>query len=313
MKIKILLFVPLIVAATSFKPIYHPKTTAIAEKYKNDAGIAQDPDVLYTESFDDGLDKICSRYTDVKNREGMWIDAKDIPEGSKTPAIVMTNKGTVNDGGHLYRVFKPGFDGTTYMRYYVKYPASSKGYIHHESVWIGGYNPATNWPDPRAGICGLGDKRFALGYEPVIAPNMDTYVYWGDMRQGASKCYGNDFVNHSPTVRSLQWDKWMCVEVMIKLNNPVTAYNGELRVWQDGKEVGHWGQGFPKGYWDADSWFNDPAKTPFEGFRWRTDPKLNLNHVWIQFYDDQSPAGVSHHIKFANLVIARKYIGPIKK
>ncbi|MFD2148253.1 hypothetical protein [Mucilaginibacter antarcticus] len=109
----------------------------IAGKYRNDAGIAQDPDVLYSGSFNDGLDKICSRYSDVRNRDGMWLDSKDVPDGSKVPALVMTNKGGVNDGGHLYRIFKPGFDGTIYLRYYVKYPASSKGYIHHESVWIG--------------------------------------------------------------------------------------------------------------------------------------------------------------------------------
>ncbi|MFD2148252.1 hypothetical protein [Mucilaginibacter antarcticus] len=143
---------------------------------------------------------------------------------------------------------------------------------------------------------------------------MDTYLYWGDMRQGGGgKCYGNDMVNHSPTAQTLQWDKWMCVELMIKLNNPITAHNGELKVWQDGKEVGHWGPGFPKGYWDADSWYNDTTKQPFEGFKWRTNAKLNINNLWIEFYDDQSPAGASHHIKFANLVIARKYIGPIKK
>jgi hypothetical protein len=290
-----------------------PVAAAIADKYVNDAGIAQDPDVLYAENFNDGLNNIFSRYNDIKNREGMSVDNRDVPDGSKSPALTMTNNGTINDGGHLYKVFKPGFDGTIYLRYYVKYPSSSKGYIHHESVWIGGYNPATNYPNPRAGICGLGDKRISIAYEPVNAPNMDTYLYWGDMRQGAGKCYGNDMVNHSPTAQLLQWDKWMCVELMIKLNNPVTAANGELKVWHDGKEVGHWGPGFPNGYWNADSWINDPAKPPFEGFKWRTDANLNINYLWIEFYDDKSLAGQLHHIKFANLVMARKYIGMIRK
>jgi hypothetical protein len=313
MKINRLLIIPVVIAVTSFKPLTVVLPVSLADKHKNDIGLAQDPDVLYTENFNDGLDKICSRYTDVRNRAGMWLDSTDVPEGSKFPAMVMTNKGGVNDGGHLYRLFKPGFDGTVYVRYYVKYPASSKGYIHHESVWFGGYNPATRWPDPRAGICGLGDKRLSVAYEPINAPKMDTYLYWGDMRAGTGKCYGNDVINGSPTAQSLTWDKWMCVEIMVKLNNPVSAYNGELRVWQDGKEVGHWGQDFPNGYWNADSWFNDPAKSPFEGFRWRTDANLNINYLWIEFYDDQSPAGALHHIKYANLVVARKYIGPIRK
>ena len=309
---KHLLFIPLIIAATSFKPL--PKSSGIANKYPNDTGLAQDPDVLYTEDFNDGLANIFGRYTDVKNREGMSLDTKDIPEGSTTPALVITGKGGgVNDGGHLYKAFKVGFEGTVYLRYYVKYPASSKGYIHHESVWFGGYNPATTYPNPRAGICGLGDKRISIAYEPVNAPNMDTYLYWGDMKNAQGRCWGNDMVNHSPTAQQLPWDKWMCVEVMVKLNNPVTATNGELKVWQDGKEVGHWGTGFPNGHWDADSWINDPKEAPFAGFKWRTDPNLNINYIWIEFYDDKSPAGQSHYIKYANLVMARKYIGPIKK
>lgn len=70
--------------------------------------------------------------------------------------------------------FKSAFDDTIYLRYYVKYPLSSKGYIYHESVWIGGYNPATSYPNPRASICGLADKRISIAYEPVNAPAMDT-------------------------------------------------------------------------------------------------------------------------------------------
>ncbi len=302
---------------TGFKPLYNHAPTnldsSLAGKYPSDIGIEYDPDVFYTEKFNDGMANILARYTDVLNSEGMSLDTEDVPAKGSV-AIKMTNQGGKNQGGHLFRRFNPGFDSTIYIRYYVKYPLSSKGYIHHESVWIGGYHPSTRYPSPNAGSCGLGDKRIAISYEPVNAPNMDTYLYWGDMRAGArGKCYGNDMVNGSPQSKKLDWGKWMCVELMIKLNNPVRAYNGELKVWQDGLEIGHWGPGFPNGKWDADSWFNDPAGQPFEGFRWRINEKLNLNYLWIQFYDDTTPEGQSHHIKFSNLVIARKYIGPIKK
>ncbi|NRF39677.1 hypothetical protein [Pedobacter foliorum] len=314
MNLRHLLFIPLIILTTSFKPLPYAKTVAISDKYLNDIGIAQDPDVLFAENFNDGIGNIISRYSDVKNPKGMSLDNQDVPKGSLSPAIKMTNDGSLNDGGHLYKQFKSGFDSTIYLRYYVKYPLSSKGYIHHESVWIGGYNPSTSYPNPRASICGLGDQRISIAYEPVNAPAMDTYLYWGDMKPGAgNKCYGNDMINGSPTARKLEWDKWMCVELMIKLNNPASAYNGELKVWQDGIEVGHWGPGFPNGYWNADSWINDQEKPPFQGFRWRTEPNLKLNYLWIEFYDDTSPVGQSHHIKFANLVLAKKYIGPIKQ
>lgn len=314
MKIKIITGFLILAGLTSFKQPPQPSPAGpLAEKYPGDRGIEQDPDVLFTEKFNDGMVNILARYTDVRNGEGMSLDSMDVPAKGAV-AIKMTNQGGKNDGGHLFRRFEPGFDSTIFMRYYVKYPLSSKGYIHHEAVWIGGYHPSTRYPSPKAGICGLGDKRISIGYEPVNAPNMDTYLYWGDMRAGArGKCYGNDLVNGSPQAKELNWDKWMCVEVMVKLNDPAGAYNGELRIWQDGVEVGHWGPGFPNGKWNADSWFNDAAGQAFEGFRWRTDENLNLNYIWIEFFDDTTPEGQSHHIKFSNLVIARKYIGPIKK
>lgn len=285
----------------------------LADSYPHDEGIENDPHVLYVEKFDDGMEKVLSRYTDILNPEGMALEA-DVPEGSPGPnSIKITNTGELNTGGHLFRKFDPGFDSTVYIRYYVKYPLISKGYIHHESIWVGGYNPPSSWPSPQAGTCGLGDSRLSISYEPINEPVMDTYLYWGDMQSwnGGASCYGNDMVNGSPTAQNLEWDKWMCVEMMIKLNNPVTAYNGELKVWQNGTVVGHWGPGFPNGHWEKDSWINNPNDPPFQGFRWRTDPDLKINALWIEFYDDTSPKGESHYIQYDHLVIANKYIGPL--
>lgn len=293
----------------------HHEEISLGSRYPNDMGIEKDADVLFAEKFTGGLPDIIKRYNDVKNPEGMSIDDNDLPIGAKSArAITMTNMGGKNDGGHLFKQFKTSFDGTIYLRYYVKYPLSSKGYIHHESVWFGGYNPATSYPNPRAGICGLGDRRISIAYEPIDESNMDTYLYWGDSKSTKGNfCYGNDMVNGSPTSQKITWDKWMCVEVMVKLNDPVSARNGELKVWQNGALVGHWGPGFPNGYWDVDSWHNETASPPFEGFKWRTDPKLSINYIWIEFYDDKSLADARHHIKFANVVMAKRYIGPISK
>lgn len=54
--------------------------------------------------------------------------------------------GGVNNGGHLFKSFTPGFDSIVYIPYYVKYPHLSKGYFHHESIWFGGYrHPSTGF------------------------------------------------------------------------------------------------------------------------------------------------------------------------
>jgi hypothetical protein len=156
-----------------------------------------------------------------------------------------------------------------------------------------------------------------VAYEPqhqqVNTVGMDTYIYWGDMKSwnGGSSCYGNTMVNGSTTAQNVAWDQWICVEIMVKLNNPVTAYNGELRIWQNGIEVGYWGPGFPNGYWTKGSWFNNTTDPAFQGFRWRTDANLNINWLRFEFYHDD-PNAPSSYIKFDHFVMATKYIGPIK-
>ena len=284
----------------------------LANSYPQDIGIENDPNVLYVEKFDDDLVNVFSRYNDKKNTAGMSQDG-DVPPGSPGPySLKMTNTGGANTGGHLYKRFSPGWDSTVYVRYYVKYPSVSQGYIHHESVWAGGYNPATPWPNPQAGTCGLGDSRISIAYEPISQSAMNTYLYWGEMHNDPNgNCWGNVMIKGDLVPAAIPFDQWLCVEMMIKLNNPVSASNGELRIWHDGQEVGYWGPGFPNGNWVWDKFIVNPADPPFPGFRWRTDPGLNLNYIWIEYYDDQSPPNVSHYIKYDHLVIAKKPIGPI--
>lgn len=298
----------------------------LAADYPHDEGIENDPDVYYVEKFDDGLDQIFSRYTDILFPGGIELD-HDVPPGSLGPySLRMNSTPGVNTGAHLFRNFQPGFDGTVHVRYYVKYPSSSKNYFHHEAIWFGGYNPATPWPNPGAGLCGMGDKRLSIAFEPVWhdtdPPGMDTYLYWGDMRSwnNGTSCFGNVLVTQGATeydeplavgdYPALALDEWMCVEVMIKLNDPVSAYNGELAIWLDGEPVGHWGPGFPNGHWLKDKWYNNPNDPPFEGFRWRTNPALNINWIWIEYFHS-NPAAPPSHILYDHLVVANRYIGPI--
>ena len=322
-KIKILLITATLFALTAFTDTM---VAQLANSYQNDVGIQNDPDVLYVEMFDDSMTNILSRYNEKINTAGMSPDS-DVPPGSLGPhSLKMTSiTGGVNNGGYLFKRFTPGFDSIVYVRYYVKYPSLSFGYFHHEGVWFGGYYPALDYPYPHAGTCGLGSSRLSIAYENVWQeanpPGMDTYLYWGDMHSydGGNTCFGNTMINEgrtgygNPSASSAPvdvLDQWMCVEMMIKLNNPVTAYNGELKVWQNGLLVGYWGPGFPNGHWLKDKWYNNPSDPPFHGFRWRTDANLNINWLWFEFFHD-NPQAPSSYIKFAHLVVAKKYIGPI--
>jgi hypothetical protein len=119
---------------------------------------------------------------------------------------------------------------------------------------------------------------------------------------------------------------------MVKLNNPVDSYNGEMRIWMDGREIAHYGERFPTGYWWEDTYFfpsNNPDEPPggnadgwgpfvnFEGFRWRKVPNLVMEHLWPQNYVAMpDPLGSAFNkeysdVRWAHVVIARNYIGPL--
>jgi hypothetical protein len=265
--------------------------------------------VVFVEKFEEStLSALFGRWTDILNGGAMSFSA-DVPPGS--PDTHSLNipwvGGGVNNGGHLFRQLSPGVDDTLYVRYYVKFPPS--GQFSHNGAWVGGHNPPVAFPDPQAGIKPVGNDRFSASAEQnSVNSRFDHYDYWMNMHQSLdTKFWGNVLLN-SPSVigRTAQW---MCVEHMVKLNNPVTAFNGEHAIWLDGVKVSHVGLGFPNGTWSGGNFTQDPAGTPFEGLRWRSDAALNLNWIWLQNYAPYDPAGFNANMYFDHLVVAKSYIG----
>jgi hypothetical protein len=141
--------------------------------------------------------------------------------------------------------------------------------------------------------------------------------------------WGNSFIRDDDL--AVQKGRWICIEHMIQMND-VGDSNGEQALWIDGRRVSHLGKGFPKGLWTYDKFtpnrggrgvrwnhqtggpkdLDVPAGgAPFEGFRWRTDPELNVNFVWLYVYT-QKPEGHRIRAWFDDVVLATEYIGPIQ-
>jgi len=281
----------------------------IAAKYVRDVGIQNDPDVILTEMFEDNIAAIASRWTQAANSAGMSLST-DVPAASGgTRSLLMTSVGGTNTGGYLYKNLAPGFD-QVYLRYYVKY--SSSGTYHHAGGWLGGYNPPTDWPQGGAGARPVGNERFSIGPEPADpALHFDLYTYWMEMRVSPDgvNYWGNTFIRDPSLVAKT--DQWMCVEVMVKMNNPLTARNGELALWIDGTQVIHLRQGSPLGNWSFNIFTPSPSGTPFDGFRWRSVDLLNLNWLLLQYYTTGNPSGFVGRLWWDHVVLAKQYIGPI--
>ena len=290
--------------------------SGLASKYARDKGIENDADVVFAENFEEGsLDAVKSRWENVTNIEIMSL-SKDVSQASAGKrSLLMSHTGGKDSGGHLYRRLLPGYE-QLYLRFYVKFDPDCFP-IHH-FVHVGGYNPATAWPQGGAGIRPAGNERFTTGVEPYGEKwRWDFYSYWMGMRSSPDKAsWGHDFINDE-NLRA-EKGKWICVELMMKMNNPVTESNGEQAMWIDGKlwskdgqVISHLGKSFPKGKWVWDSFNPDPNGLPFEGFQWRNTDKLNLNFLWLLLYITKSPPGHLSKVWFDDIVVAKNYIGPI--
>jgi hypothetical protein len=292
-------------------------TWGLAAKYIGGRGIEKDPSVIFVEDFESGdVESLKTRWDSIKNA-GIMSFVNDVPSGSAGKrSLLMTYIGGQDTGGHLYRRLLPGYE-QLYFRFYVKFDPDC--YPIHYFFHVGGYNPPTPWPQGGAGIRPAGHERFTTAAEPYGKNwRWDFYSYWMGMRSSPDqKSWGHDFINDESL--KVERGKWICVELMVKLNDPPTACNGEQALWidskpwcRDGQVISYLGQGFPKGKWVWDSFIPDSAGEPFEGFRWRSSEDLKLNFLWLLLYITDAPAGHISKVWFDDIVVARQYIGPMK-
>jgi len=303
-----------------------PEGQGLSRKYPGDVGIARDPAVLFADDFEEGnLQRIEEHWRgETSNKNGKVLSlSSDVPPGSPGKhSLEMTATLGVDSGGHLYTIF-PGVE-KAFVRFYVKF-APDSAYEHH-FVELGGYNPPTPYPNPRAGTRPQGDERLMVfidgdgrygHYQPPGAWTL--YTYWPEMEISADKHYwGNCLSPLEP--QPIPRGRWQCVELMIKLNDPANA-DGELALWLDGKLVEHLKKGVRRGPWSGMGF--DLVKSggePFEGLRLRTSKTLLINHLWLEHYIDegtqrqnnlQNPNRVNR-VWFDHVVVSTQYIGPVR-
>lgn len=305
----------------------------IAADHPGDVGLAEDRRVIFAEDFEaPSIDAMAKRWESVGAKESLSFSG-GVPPGSPGRKSLLMDRQS-GPGGSLYRRLTNSAGGWGYdrvfARYYVKF-APDCGEIHHFGTCLGGNQPATPWPSVKAGQPTDGAKSFWSGIEPFGRSwTWDFYTYWCEMRGSPPRgqTWGNSFV-HDPKL-AVAKDRWICVEQMIRMND-VGDSNGEQALWIDGRPIAHLGKGFPKGRWTFDKFepgqsgtgvrwnsakgdrehFQVPAGgAPFEGFRWRTAPELNVNYVWLYVFT-QKEAGHRIRVWFDDVVVATEYIGPI--
>jgi hypothetical protein len=310
-----------------------PSGPGLAARYPGDADIEKDMRVIQVEQFEQAdIATLAKQWESVGAKDGMSL-AADVPLGSAGKQSLLMDRQS-GPGGSLYRRLKNkqggfGYD-RVFARYYVKF-AEDSGELHHFGPCLGGNVPATPWPSVKAGMRTDGAKSFWSGIEPFGKSwRWDFYTYWCEMRGSPPRgqTWGNSFIR-DPELK-VEKGRWICIEQMIRMND-VGDSNGEQALWIDGKLIAHLGKGFPRGRWTFDKFepgqggrgqrWNDArgdresfdvpeGGAPFEGFRWRTVPELNVNYVWLYVFT-QREAGHRMRVWYDDVVVATDYIGPL--
>lgn len=303
----------------------------IAQNYPNDMNIHNDPNVIFAEMFEQ--DSIAAMISSSGYQTSQMLSHinfdNSVPPGSlgnqSLKLTTVENSAASNDpseDANVLKKFSNGITDSVFVRYYVKY--NSNFSFHHSGVWMGGTNPANQcWPcnTPGRTIPTSGDSAFVVGSEirglanqgPQQSSKFGLYNYWMDMKgfttgPSAGQYFGNEFISPNANA-SLDMDSWNCVEVMIKLNNPSDS-SGEVKLWLNGQLVGHYGQGFPNGTWNQAT-FVEGVGSPFDGFRWRSNPAVVFNYIWLKNYSTNNTSTENNDVLYDHVVVAKSYIGPI--
>ncbi len=302
-----------------------PADTSIASRYPGDINIESDPAVLFAEMGEEStLGELFGRWSANSSSNSVALDPSAFVPGSpgRSSIRLFTTAGPLGPGtvrtAMLFKHFPTGLDGTVFLRWYVKY--NSTGTFHHSGPRLGGNNPPSpSAPNSPAGVKPSGADFFYLGAEPsqgntgpVSRSRFDFYNYWMHQRGTTffpGQFFGNSFINSNAV--AIDMNAWTCIEVQLSLNEPVSAFNGEIAMWIDGVEVARVKQG-TVGVFSEDDFSASAAGTPFEGFQWRNDAALRFNYLQLLHFVDNDPTGFVNAINYDHIVLARSYIGPMQ-
>ena len=277
-----------------------PPRVGLAAKYPGDVGIAADPAVLFTEDFEAGDWR---RWDD---RRGEPRIVTEQPAAGRRCARLDMRRGS-DTGCDAKKWFLPGAD-CVYVRCYVRFSPDYR-YPHHfvtllanraDNRWSA-FGQAGKKPDGRYFSTGM-EPHFAWGRNPPPG-ELTLYSYHLDLPidPKMNRYFGQSYHPPGPgpgseagrarVVPAL--DRWQCWEFMVEANSAPGRADGRQAMWLDGRLIGE-----------------------FTGIRWRSDPALKVNCLWLQHYgyDPSDPTrnywGESQTVWFDDVVVARAYIGP---
>ena len=266
----------------------------LAARYPGDQGILDDPDVIFFAGFE--TEKWADAWTYVGGKlEPVTADGDRKFKGFRGKAlrirIAEGSTGAMNVG-YKFRKQTGAEPEEIYFRYYLRladdWNQTRQG---GKMPGISGTYGRAGWggrkSDGRNGWSARGSFYYSIPEGNPLAGThpIGTYCYHADMRGR----YGDIWIWQKGYRGFLRKNRWYSVEQYLKLNTPGEK-NGVLRAWIDGRLA------FEK-----------------KDIRFRLVDTLRIEQIWMNVYHGGTvPSPRDQHCYIDNVVIANKYIGPMK-
>lgn len=268
----------------------------LAAKYPNDQKISQDANVVFATNFES--DKWTEEWTHAG--EMAVIDTVSADSARKFEPLqqkalrVRVATGNTSALNTLYKFQKEtgSEPEDIYFRYYLRFGNDWNQTIQNGKLpGISGTYDVAGWGGRKVdGTDGWSARGGFLKSMPEDNPlsglhPIGTYCYHADMEGW----FGDIWVWNQGYRGFLEKNRWYSIEQFLKLNSPGKK-DGIIRAWVDGQLA------FEK-----------------TDIRFRDVDRLKIDQVWMNVYHGGTlPSPYDQHLFIDNVVIARKYIGPMK-
>ena len=267
----------------------------LAGRYVADKGIEKDKDVMFFGGFES--DRWADRWSFARGTiDVVTADGPRRFESFHDKALRVKIAKGANGALNLGYKFKDKIGHEpqeVFFRYYLRL-----GHDWNQTV-EGGKMPGISGTYGRAGWGGRrtnGTKGWSargaffqtIGKDNPLAGRhpIGTYCYHADQKG----TYGDLWIWNLGYRGYLSSNRWYCIEQYLKMNTPGKK-DGVIKAWVDGRLA-------------------------FEkiDIRFRHVPTLKIEQIWLNVYHGgKKPSPYDQHVFIDNVVIARKYIGPIKR